>query len=201
MIRQRVKLRRSLSAYVVHALAVILGLALVWYGLMAVLLAVKVSTHTVNSLSAYRTLFDRAANLRRSDFTTPVRLIAGFGGLIAFVVFLWLAWRSLPRPYLARGEVELDRQERGATVVGPRAIERVAEFAARAHPDITAATGRLGDQELNVSVGVRSATRVAKTLSDVRGRVGTDLDRHQLPALPVNVTLITYEPTTRRELS
>lgn len=201
MIRQRVKLRTSLTGHVVRVVTMLLGLALLWYGLMAVLLAVKVSPHTVNSLSAYRTLFDRAARLRPSDFTTAVRLIAGFGGLIVFLVFLYLAWKALPRPYLARGPVELDRRPLGVTVVGPRAIERVAEFAAHEHPDVTAVAGRLGDEELNVSLGVRRAGRVADTLKDVRVRIGAELDRHQLPDLPINVTLTSYDRTTRRELS
>lgn len=67
-------------AYVVRALTVVLALALVWYGLMIVLLAVKVSPHTVNSLSAYRTLYDDAAGLTQNDFSTAVRFIAGIAG-------------------------------------------------------------------------------------------------------------------------
>ena len=54
----------------------LLGVVLVWYGLMVVLLAVKASPHTVNSISAYRTLYHDAAGLTASDFTTARRLIA-----------------------------------------------------------------------------------------------------------------------------
>lgn len=201
MIRQRVNLRTPLSAYVVRALTLLLGLALIWYGLMVVLLAVKVSPHTVNSLSAYRTLYHHLAALQRSDFTTPVRLIAGLTGLIGFLVFIDLALRQLPRPYLARSEVELDEQEPGKTTVKPRAIERVAELAAKGNPNVTDVAGRLGDHELSLSIGARRAGAAAETLEDVRSRVLADLKRHELPIVPINVTLTAYDRKTRRELS
>jgi hypothetical protein len=201
MTRQRINLRTPALAYLVRVLTVVLGLALVWYGLMVVLLAVKVSPHTVNSLSAYRTLYHDLADLKASDFTTAVRLIAGFAGLLAFLVFLYLAFQELPRPYLARGDVPLDHDDRGRTMVKPRAIERVAELAAEANPQVSSANGRLGDTELNVAITARRASAAADTLTDVHQRVRTDLERHDLPTLPVNVTLTGYDQTTRRELS
>ncbi len=201
MIRQRVNLRVPLLAYLVRGLTILLGLALFWYGLMVVLGGVKVSPHTVNSLSAYRTLYHDAANLQQSDFTTLVRFIAGFAGVIAFVLFIYLAFQELPRPYLARGDVALDEHEHGQTIIKPRAIERVAELAARGNPDITSAGGRLGDHELNLSIGARRASTAADTLRDVHERVRADLARHELPSLPVNVTLTGYDRQTRRELS
>jgi hypothetical protein len=201
VIRQRINLRTSALAYAVRVLTLLLGLALLWYGLMVVLLAVKVSPHAVNSLSAYRTLYDKAAGIRGSDFTTAVRLVAGFGGLLAFLLFIYLALQEIPRPYLARGDVALDEHERGSTVVRPRAIERVAEFAAGENRDVTGASGRLGDNELNVNIGVRRASTAADTLTDVHKRVAAALDRHQLPVFLVNVTLAGYDRTTKRELS
>lgn len=201
MIRQRINLRTPLLAYLVRALTIVLGLALLWYGLMVVLLAVKVSPHTVNSISAYRTLYDDVAGLQQGDFSILRRLVAGFAGLIAFLLFLYLSFQELPRPYLARGDMSLDEDERGTTVVRPRAIERVAEAAARGNANVTTASGRLGDQELNVDVGMRRASVVADTLADVHRRVSADLERHQLPGLPVNVTLTSYDRQTRRELS
>ena len=201
MIRQRINLRTPALAYAVRALTLLLGLALLWYGLMVVLLAVKVSPHTVNSLSAYRTLYDRAAGIRGSDFTTAVRLIAGFGGLLAFVFFVYLALQEIPRPYFARGDVALEEREQGSTIVRPRAIERVAEYAACESRDVTGASGRLGDNELNVNIGVRRASTAADTLTDVHKRVAAALDHHQLPELPVNVTVAGYDRTTKRELS
>lgn len=201
MTRQRISLHTPAFGYLVAVLTIVLGALLVWYGLMVVLLAVKVSPHTVNSLSAYRTLYDDAVDLKRSDFTTLRRLIAGFGGLIMFLVFLYLAFKAWPRPYFARGEVSLQDDEQGTTTIEPRAIERVAELAAQENPDVTGARGRLGDEELSVGIDARRASVAAETLRDVHQRVRASLDAHDLPSLPVNVTLIGYDRQTRRELS
>ena len=113
MIRQRINLRTPLLAYIVRALTLVLALGLVWYGLMVVLLAVKVSPHTVNAISAYRTLYDDVAGIKASDFTTPVRFLVGIAGLIATVVFIYLALQEIPRPYLARGDVDLQHHGAG----------------------------------------------------------------------------------------
>lgn len=201
MMRQRINLRTPVLAYIVRGLTLVLALALVWYGLMVVLLAVKVSPHTVNSISAYRTLYDDIAGVKASDFTTAVRFLVGIVGLVVTVVFIYLALQEIPRPYLARGDVDLQHHERGVTVIKPRAIERVAEVAARANENVTSASGRLGDKQLSLQVAMRRASVAAETLTDVRTRVLADLDRHQLPDLPVNVTLTGYDRTTRRELS
>lgn len=201
MIRQRINLRTPTLAYLVRLLTLVLGLALVWYGLMLALLAVKVSPHTVNAISGYRSIYDDAATLSRQDFTTAVRWIAGGAGFLAFLLFAYLAIQELPRPYLARGEVPLTEQETGTTIVKPRALERVAELAARGNPDVASASGRLGDGDLNLSVALRRAATAADALRDIRTRVRSELDRHELPALPVNVTLTDYDRTTRRELT
>lgn len=201
MIRQRINLRTPILAYVVRALTLVLALGLVWYGLMVVLLAVKVSPHTVNAISAYRSLYDDVTTITASDFTTPVRVLVGVAGLVGTIVFIYLALQEIPRPYLARGDVDLHNNGRGVTVVKPRAIERVAELAARGNDNVTAASGRLGDQQLSLTVAMRRANLAAETLVDVRTRVLADLDRHQLPDLPVNVTLTGFDRTTKRELS
>lgn len=201
MIRQRVNLRTPLLAYLVRALTIVLALGLFWYGLMVVLLAVKVSPHTVNSISGYHSLYDRAVHVTQHDFTTGVSLIAGVIGLIAFLLFLFLTFQELPRPYLARSELKLDEQPLGTTMVKPRAVERVAELAARGAANVTAAAGRLGEAELNLDISTQRASSVPETLRDVRQRVRADLERHQLPNLPVNVTLTGYDRKTRRELS
>ena len=201
MIRQRLRLRTPLLGRLVAGLTIVLGLVLIWYGLMVVLLAVKVSPHTVNSLSAYRTLYDDAVDLKASDFTTARRLIAGFAGFLAFLVFLYLAFKAWPRPYAARGAITVGEDEHGAVVVSPRAIERVAEVAACSNPDVTSASGRLAEEELAVGIDSRRASAVADTLRDVHQRVGAALDRHDLPSLRVNVILTGYDPQTRRELS
>jgi hypothetical protein len=200
VIRQRVNLRTPALAYLVRLLTVVLGLALAWYGLMLVLLAIKVSPHTVNAISGYRSLYNDAATLSQGDFTSAVRWVAGVVGFLVFLLCAYLAVQEIPRPYLARGEIPVTEEETGATVVKPRAIERVAELAARGNAQVASAAGRLGDGELNLSVGLRRAGSAADALRDVRARVRSELDRHELPALPVNVTLTTYDRNTRREL-
>jgi hypothetical protein len=201
VIRQRINLRTPLLAYVVRALTLLLGAILVWYGLMVVLLAVKVSPHTVNSISAYRTLYDDAAGLTSSDFTTTARLIVGFAGFLVFLACAYLALQEFPRPYLARGAFTVGDSDRGETSIQPRAVERAVEIAATASPEVTSAAGRLGDEQVDVQIHVRSARSVADTLRDVHNRTSGALREHGLPSMPVNVTLTGYDRNTTRELS
>lgn len=201
MIRQRVHLRTPPLAHLVRLITVVLGLALVWYGLMVVMLAVKVAPHTVNAISAYRTVYHDIVGLKPSDFTTRVRLIAGFGALLAFLLLLYLALQELPRPSLARGPLTLEDEPHGRTTTKPRAVERVAEIAARGNSAVTSASGRLSDDELNVSIETSRATLAAHTLTDVRRRVKSALKTHELSDMPVNVTLTGYDRKTKRELA
>jgi hypothetical protein len=201
MIRQRINLRTPLLAYVVRALTLLLGAILVWYGLMVVLLAVKVSPHTVNSISAYRTLYDDVAGLTAGDFTTATRLIAGIAGFLVFLACAYLALQEFPRPYLARGAFTIGDSDRGETSVQPRAVERAVEIAATGNPEVTSAAGRLGDEQIDVHIHVRSARSAADTLRDVHTRTSGALREHGLPSLPVNVTLTGYDRNTTRELS
>lgn len=201
MIRQRVSLRTPVLAYLVRALTLLLALILVWYGAMLVLLAAKVAPHTVNSLSAYRTIYRQAAGLRANDFTDSVRLIAGLGGLMLFVVFVYLALQELPRAHLARGEVHLSHTPAGELTVAPRAIERIAEIAAGTSSEVENVTARLGDSSLVVQMSVKRAASAPQALRDTRERVVKELRRHELPALSVDVTLTGFHPTTRRQLS
>ena len=200
MIRQRVHLRTPALAYLVRLITVVLGLALVWYGLMVILLAVKVAPHTVNAISAYRTLYDDVVGLNASDFTTTVRLIAGFGGLLAFLLLTYLALQELPRPYLARGPLTLDDEPRvrrrrspAPSSVWPRSPRR----ATCGHLGV----GPVGDEELNVAIETSRASLAADTLTDVRRRVKSALETHDLSEMPVNVTLTGYDRKTKRELA
>lgn len=200
MIRQRISLRRRTGAVVVLTLTIAFALALTYGGVLDVLLALKIhglGPREINRISGYRTAYHWLAGLRRSDFTTHRSLIAGFGGLLLFLVCASLVLRSLPRPYLTRTDVGFPVGERGATVVRPRAVERLAEVAAQENQHVVGVTGRLGDGELNVDVGIDTAPAAAETLTDVRARVREQLGRHDLPAMPVNVTLTGYERTTR----
>ena len=194
MIRQRVNLRRAPWALLTRALAVVFAVALIYGGVLDALLALKVRPGAVERISGYHAAYTWLAGLNRTDFSTRVSLIAGFGGLLVFLFFLFLAQQSLPRPSLARTDVGLPSTG-GTTLVRARAVERVAEVAAQGNDHVIGATGRLGAGQLNVDVGVDDPDDLVLTLGDVRQRVAEGLERHHLSPMPVNVTLTGYEPT------
>ncbi|HEY4276748.1 MAG TPA: hypothetical protein VGM91_00940 [Conexibacter sp.] len=202
MLRQR--LRENVSPVVVvgRLITFLFALALVWYGAMTVLLAVKASPATVNSISGYRTAFDWLAGLRPSDVDgPPARPIIAGAGLLAFFLFGYLAYKELPRPRFTRRDLALATDELGEVRVEPRAIERLAETAAQQDPSVTSATGRYGDNDLAISITVRRARHMSSTLHDARQRVIDALRQHELPAGSVNVTLTHYDRRHRRELT
>lgn len=201
MLRQRLRTRTPPLAFVSRTLVGLLALALFWYGLMTVLLAVKVSPDTVDSISGYRTAYDFLADLGPGDISNRVRAIVAAGGILTFLLCAYLAWKELPRPYLARGDLELQIGERGETRMAPRAVERVAEAAARRHPAVTDAAGRFGDEEIALSVSARRARELGQTLPDVQHRVVAALEEHGLPRFPVDVTLTHFDSKQRRELT
>lgn len=202
MLRQRIATENSPLRFVGRALFVLFCLALIYYGVMAILLAAGVSPGTVNSISGYRTAYDFLAGLTPDDFTGLSRLIVAAAGLLAFLVFGYLALKEIPTPHLARTGTPLADDDRGTVTVEPRAIERVAESAAAGNSAVVGASGRYGDDALHMNVEVRRVGDLAENLRDVRGRVRRSLDEHGLPALPVNVTLAGYDPpqTKKREI-
>ena len=198
MPRQRVRVRVPPAASVARALVVLLALALVWYGVMVILLAAKVSPHTVNSISAYRTIYDTLARLR--PVTGIERAIIAGCGVVVFLLAGYLAVRMLPRPYLARHDLELDEHGRGRTVVEPRTMERIAEAAAKRNAAVTASRGRYASENLTVELTVDQADALSDTLGDVQRRVAQDIESHQLPGVRVTVTLAGYDRRKGREL-
>lgn len=182
-------------------MALLIGLAMVWYGLMTLLLAVKVSPGTVNSLSGYRTVFDWISGLSPADVDGgATRAIIAGVGVASFLLFGYLAVKQLPRPYFARRELPLQSDEQGELRVEPRAVERLAEVAAGSEAAIAHARGRYSVDDLAVEVTVRRARDLAATLKATQDRVVGALAQHDLPAMPVNVTLSGYERRERREL-
>lgn len=201
MPRQRVRERTSFLAIVGRLVPLVIALALIWYGAMLVLLAAKVAPSTVNGLSGYRTAYNYLSGLTPGSVDGGgTRAILAGAGVAAFLVFGFLAFKQLPRPYLARRELSLGDDPRGEVVIEPRAIERAAEVAAKAHPAITDARGRYSVDDLTVDVNVRQARDVAQILQSAQGRVVEALEQHELPAMPVNIVLIGYDSRSRREL-
>jgi len=201
MPRQRLRSRTSPIAYVGRAIIVVVALGLVWYGLMMVLLALKLSPSTIDAISGYRTAYDSLAGLTADDVDGSTRLVTALAGVLAFLFFGYLALKEVPRPYLARSDLRVTEDDRGVTDVQPRAIERIAETAACEHPAVTSATGRYSIDELAVDLGVKRARDLEKTLSDVQDRVRHAVHRHELPSTPVVVTLTGFDRKQRRELS
>ena len=200
MIRQRLRDRGSALVLIGRLVLVPVALALVWYGAMLVALAFKVAPETVNAISGYRDTYDFLASLEAEDVTDTVRLIAALAGLAAFLGFGYLAWKQIPRPYLARGELTLAESRRGSSTVAPRAIERAAEVAACAHPAVSDATSRYVGDGIDVDIDVGRAGDAVGTLRDVQRRVGEALQQHELPHAPVSVTLTGFDRQRRREL-
>ncbi len=202
MPRQRVRERASVLGWIGRLVPLVLALALIWYGLMVVLLAVKVSPSTVNSISGYRTAYNWLSNLTPADVGGgSTRAIIAGAGIVGFLVFGFLAFKQLPRPYLARRELRLGNDDHGGVLVEPRAVERIAEIAASAHPAVTGARGRYLVDDLSIDLKVRRAQDLADTMQDAQRRVIDALEQHELPGMPVNVTLTGYDRQHGREIN
>jgi hypothetical protein len=201
MLRQRVRARSfPVARIVADAVVVVFALALVWGGAMLVALAFKASPGTIDELSGYRTAYDHLATLGPEDISASTRLATAIGGILACLAFGYLAWRTIPRPYLARVDLRLADDERGSVDVHARAIERAAEIAALDHPAVAAARARYATDDLTVDIATDRADTLAATLQDVHQRARDSLAHHELPPLPVNITLVRFERTNRREL-
>lgn len=199
MPRQRLRERTSFLMLAGHLLTLLLALAMIWYGLMALLLAVKVSPSTVNSLSGYRTVFDWLSGLTPSDVGgATTRVIIAGAGVLAFLVFGFLAFKLLPRPYLARRDLPLHSDPRGQLTIEPRAVERLAEVAATSDAAVSDARGRYSVDDLAVDVTVGRARDVATTLREAQSRVVRALAEHELPAMPINITLAGFDRDGRK---
>jgi hypothetical protein len=201
MLRQRMRARSFPVARVLaDTLVVVFALGLVWGGAMLVALACKAAPGTIDSLSGYRTAYRYLASLQPSDITPATREVSAVAGAVAAVIFGCLAWRAIPRPYLARGDLRLAADERGSVDVSPRAIERAVESAALEHAAVTSARARYGTDDLTLDVAAARAGGLGETLQDVQRRARDSLARHELPPLSVNVTLVRLDRKHRREL-
>jgi len=201
-VRQRLRTRSSRVSFLGRIVLVAFLLVALWYGLMTILLALGVPRGPIDLISGYRTAYDLLAGLGPDSLTPRVRLVAGLSGLGAFLVFAYLAYKEVPRPYVARRRLGLAEDERGEVTVAPRAIERVAESAAFGNPGVTKAAGRWEGEDLNLDVHLDRARDLPATLRDVQGKVAEALATHGLPAVPVGVTLTGFDnPRQQRELS
>jgi hypothetical protein len=202
MLRQRVRTRTSPLAFIQRLLELALALALIWYGLILAGLALDViGRASADTYSGYRTAYDFVADLLAGQASDSARLIAGIAGLVAFLLLITVAFKQLPRPYLARHDLELESSERGTVTVEPRAVERLAEGIALQHPAVASASGRVGTDDVALLLEVRRASDLPDTLRTVQRSISSGLERHGLPTVPVNVTLTGYDRSSKRELN
>jgi hypothetical protein len=201
MLRQRLRVESSTFATTVgRGLVALFGAAIAWSGLMVVLLAFKVSPSFVDDISGYRTVFDYLSGLTPGDISQIDRLIVAGVALVLALIALFLLWRGLPRPHLARHEVTVTEDELGTTEIAPRAMERAVEAAALEHPAVVGARARLDDDGIVLAVTAGKAADLVKTLHEVEGRAFKSLERHQLELGRVDVTLAGYDTPNGREL-
>ena len=202
MLRQRLRTRTSPLAFIQRLLELALALALIWYGLILAGLALDViGSGSADRYSGYRTAYDFAEDLLAGRASDTARLIVGLAGLLAFLLFVTVAVKQLPRPYLARSDLELEAGDRGVVTVEPRAVERLAEGIALQDPAVVGASGRFGTDDLAVLLELRRARDLPDTLRDVQRAIIGGLEHHGLPAVPVNVTLSGYDRSHKRELN
>ena len=199
MFRQRIRARSSPVAFFGRAVLVLFLLGVLWYGLMLVLLGFGVGRGPIDLISGYRTAFDFLAGLEPAAITPRVRLITAVSGIVAAFLFGYLAYKEIPRPYAARRSLDLAEQELGGTAVAPRAIERVAESASFGNRLVSGAAGRWEGSGVNLDVHLDRARELPATLEDIQQRVRGALGEHELPEVPVTVTLTGFDhrPTGR----
>jgi hypothetical protein len=200
MLRQRLRNRGSALSLASHVVVIALSLALIWGGATVLLLALKVDPESVQSITGYASVYDALRDLGPADFDSTTRAIMAAAGVALMLVCGYLAYKMLPRPYLARRDLDLFQDERGEAVIEPRAIERLSEVTAERKTGVAAATGRYGTDDLTVDVTLSRTRDLAGSLEGIRTAVRAALEEHGLPVVPVNVTLAGYERKTRREL-
>jgi hypothetical protein len=199
--RQRLRAGGSgLARTAGRALAALVGLALVLYGAGLVALAAGASPSTVNAVTGYRTAFDALTGLTPADIGSQDRIVVAVIGVVVGLLAAWLAWSALPRPHLARTDVELRHERDGVTTVTPRAIERVAETAALRHHEVTGARARCDDGAVAVDIATDRAEGMAQTLRAVRDSTTEQLVAHGLSADRVDVTITAYDRPKGRTL-
>ncbi len=192
MIRQRVHLRRvGVGEVILRVLVTALGLALMFYGAMALLAALKLAPSTINSISAYRTIEHALQSITAHNITGTDRIITAAAGVACLLIFAPLCWRALPRPYLARTPATLpDQPDPGTTEIAPRALERAVELAAQGDPRVQRARARSNADvvELDVELGDLDG-ELLSPLSELQQRVRHRLGEQGLPPVRIDVTL------------
>ncbi|MEH3053850.1 MAG: hypothetical protein PGN13_07565 [Patulibacter minatonensis] len=91
--------------------------------------------------------------------------------MLLAAILLRFGWAQRLIPHRTRHALELATGGPGTTTVHPRTVERIAEVAAAAEPEVRAAKATLGEGELSVDLHVRDAARLQECLIDAKARV------------------------------
>lgn len=194
MPRQRIHIERTTAVMLGQLVTVVFALVALWYGLILGLVVTGVlGTGAAETVTGYRAIYDALTSIGGEDVDGLVRLFTGVGGLLAFLLFGWLALKQIPRPHLARGELVLTQDERGEVTLAPRAFERAVEGAALGHPAVMHAAGRYGDREVSIDIAVNRPRGIGDTLGDVQRRARAALRECELPEVPVHVTVTSFD--------
>lgn len=196
--RQRIHVgggRLVLAGKLVTALV---ALGVLYAGAVVLALALGAGPADVASVTGYRDAYDALAELDAGGLTAGERVGIGVGGLLLAAVLLRMAWAQVPRPELARTDLELTRDALGTVTVGPRAVERAAETAAAACATVLGARARLDGDELVVALRVRDPAALATSLTDAGTRVREAVEVHGLGPLGVRVVAARLDASARK---
>lgn len=197
MIRRRpIGIRTRAIGRLGSALVALLALALIFYGLMVILLAVKVDPGFVNAISGYRTAFDALSGIGADSVDGVDRAIVAGAGLLAFVLFGLIAYGALPRPYLTRNDLHLRDGGRGVDVVAVKAVERIAERAARGG-GVADASARYERNRLQLDLEIVPTGELLELADAVRGRLTAAFDTVQVPEPQTEISITGVEQPER----
>lgn len=193
MPRQRLGLTHTWRTTLGQKLMVVPALALVYGGAVVLALGAGVSPADVDSVTAYRTVQDRLGALDPANWSQGVSIGVAVAGILGLLLLLALGWAQRLIPHVTRAELVLREEDDGRTTVSPRAIERIAEIAARG-PGVKAAKATLGDDDLAIALHANRGDLIPELLPGARTRAHAALRQAGLPdtsALRVAVTRFT----------
>ncbi len=201
--RQRVHLSSTWRTTLGKLLCAVVALAVAWFGLALLLVALGAAPDDVDRWLGYRTAYDAVAGLDGTGVEATWRIGLAVGGLLACVVLLALAWAQVPKPELARHDIELvpggdaAPATPGETTVNARAVERAAELAALSVGGIDAARARLDGAEVVVALRATRADGLPDTLLAARSAADDALTDHGFEGLDARVVLAGFDKEPR----
>ena len=196
--RQRVHVGATWRTTLGKLLTAVVALAVAWFGLSLLLVALGVAPDDVDRALGYRTAYDAVAGLDGTGLDTTYRIALGAGGIVLCLVLLALAWAQVPRPELTRHDVDLPAADPtagpgGETTVQARAVERAAEVATLSVAGIDAARARLDGTEVVVALRSTKPTDLPDQLRAAQAAARDALTDHGLQGFDARVVLAGFD--------